>query len=73
MQKAVLTARGHVDATWHSGPRGSATRAHAAAPRGPTRQRHAGPRGIYIMYIFIIIYSIKFFSLAYMGRGNRTS
>ena len=30
MQKAVFTARGHVDATWHSGPRGSATRAHGA-------------------------------------------
>ena len=29
-QKAVISARGHVDATWHSGPRGSATRAHAA-------------------------------------------
>ena len=30
MQKAVYTARGHVDATWHSGPRGSTTRAHTA-------------------------------------------
>ena len=30
MQKAVFIARGHVDVTWHSGPRGSATRAHAA-------------------------------------------
>ena len=29
-KKKVLTARGHVDAMWHSGPRGSATRAHAA-------------------------------------------
>ena len=55
MQKAVITARGHVDATWHSGPRGSATRAHTA----------------FTFYIFITIYSIKFFSLAYMGRGNR--
>ena len=30
MQKAIFTTRGHVDATWHSGPRGSATQAHAA-------------------------------------------
>ena len=28
MQKAGFTARGHVDATWHSTPRGSATQAH---------------------------------------------
>ena len=34
--------QGHVDATWHSGPRGSATRAHAA----PTRR---------YIYIFTII------------------
>ena len=26
----LLFARGHVDAMWHSGPRGSTTRAHAA-------------------------------------------
>ena len=26
----LLFARGHVDATWHLGPRGIATRAHAA-------------------------------------------
>ena len=39
-KKAVLTARGHVDATWHAGPCGSATRAHAA----------------YSMYIIITIY-----------------
>ena len=43
-----------------TGPRGSATRAHAA----PMRR--------YIYFIIITIYSIKFFSLAYMGRGNRT-
>ena len=29
-KKLFLSARGHVDATWHSGPHGSATRAHAA-------------------------------------------
>ena len=56
-KKRFISARGHVDATWHSGTRGSATQAHAA----------------YIFNIyFITIYSIKFFSLAYMGRGNRT-
>ena len=32
-QEGGLIARGHVDATWHSGPRGSATRAHAAPTR----------------------------------------
>ena len=50
-----------MDATWHLGPRGSATQAHAA----PTRR--------YIYFIIIItIYSIKFFSLPYIGRGFRT-
>ena len=29
-KKCLISERGHVDATWHSGPRGSATRAHAA-------------------------------------------
>ena len=29
-KKGGLFAQGHVDATWHSGPRGSATRTHAA-------------------------------------------
>ena len=43
-KKRLFTARGHVDAMWHSGPRGSATRAHAA----------------YILNIyFITIYSIR--------------
>ena len=56
-KKQFLSARGHVDVTWQSGPRGSATRAHVA----------------YIFNIyFITIYSIKFFSLAYMGRGFQT-
>ena len=42
MAKSGLIPRGsHVDATWHSGPRGSATRAHAA----PTRRTH-----IFIIY-----------------------
>ena len=35
-----------MDATWHSGPRGSATRAHAA----PTRRIH-----IFIIYIVCIM------------------
>ena len=30
-KKGLIFAPGHVDATWHSGPRGSATRAHASA------------------------------------------
>ena len=37
-----------------------------------TWQRQAGPRGIYIYYIFIITIYIKFFNLAYMGRGFRS-
>ena len=41
-------------------------------PCGATWQRHAGPRGIYIYYIIIITIYIKFFSLAYMARGNRS-
>ena len=32
-QKGGLIARGHVDATWHSGPRGSATRTQVAPTR----------------------------------------
>ena len=28
-KKCLISARGHVEAMWHSGPRGSATRAHA--------------------------------------------
>ena len=56
----------------------------ARVPRGcdvalrATWQRHAGPRGayaaLYIFFIIIIItiYSIKFFSLPYIGRGFRT-
>ena len=40
-KKRLFTARGHVDATWHSGPRGSATRAHAAY-------------SIYIIYLLYI-------------------
>ena len=36
-KKFFIFSRGsHVDATWHSGPRGSATWAHAA----PTRRIH---------------------------------
>ena len=58
MQKAVFTARGHVDATWHSGPRGSATRAHAVF--------------IYIIFLLLLYIYIKFFSLAYMGRDFRS-
>ena len=56
MQKAVFTLRGHVDATWHSGPRG--TPGHVAAPRGPTRHY------IYIIFIYLI-YIIRVFSLPY--------
>ena len=41
----LLFARGYVDATWHSRPRGSATRAHAA----PTR------RECDVLFIFIVI------------------
>ena len=45
--KSGLIPRGsHVDATWHSGPRGSATRAHVA----PTRRIH-----IFIIYIVYIM------------------
>ena len=45
MQKRVLNSRGtHVDATWHSRPRGSAMRAHAA----PARRD--------VMHIYIYIY-----------------
>ena len=45
MQKwFIFLRRSHVDATWHSGPHGSATRAHAA----PMRR----------IYIFIITYII---------------
>ena len=40
----IFSRRTHVDAMWHSGPRGSATRAHAA----PTR------RIVYIMFAYFI-------------------
>ena len=55
--KSVYILRGpHVDATWHSGPRGSATRAHAE----PTRRIYT--------YIFYIFYIVGVFSLLYIGR-----
>ena len=43
MQKYLISARGHVDATWHSRPHGSATRPHAA---------YAFIYLCYIVYIF---------------------
>ena len=50
MQKRVYYfARVHVDATWHSGPHGSATRAHAA----PT-WRLSGKVTCAIIYIYIL-------------------
>ena len=45
-KRVYYFAQVHVDATWHSGPRGSATRAHAA----PTRQ---GDVGEYLHIYFI--------------------
>ena len=44
-KRGLIFAQGHVDATWHSWPRGSATRAHAA----PTRH------GCDVLFIFIVI------------------
>ena len=32
-KRVLFLRRTHVDATWHSGPHGSATRAHAAPTR----------------------------------------
>ena len=51
MQKESIFARGHVDATWQSRPRGVATWTHAA----PTRR----------ISIYIIHISIKFGLLSY--------
>ena len=48
-KKGGLLARGHVDATWNSRPRGSAMRAHAA----PTRPGC----DIYIIYLYTWGYS----------------
>ena len=45
-----------MDATWHSGPRGSATRAHSA----PKRRIYT--------YIFYIFYIVGVFSLPYIKR-----
>ena len=49
-KSGFISARVHVDAMWHSGPHGSATRAHAALTR---KMRCA------IIYIYIyILYSV---------------
>ena len=53
MQKAFYYRAGHVDATWHSGPRGSATRAHAA----PTQQMTCAI--IYIIFIYYIVHKAQ--------------
>ena len=45
-KKRFISARGQVDATWHSRPRGSATRAHAA----PTWRRYNYIHIIYSIY-----------------------
>ena len=51
MQKRVYYfARVHVDATWHSGPRGSVMRAHAA----PTRQGDV----CYYLHIYFTYYIV---------------
>ena len=48
-QKAVfISAQDHVDATWHTRPRGSAKRAHAT----PTR------RGDVCTYLYLYLYSL---------------
>ena len=59
MTKGFSFLRGsHVDATWHSGPRGSATRAHVT------------PTGRIIIFIIHIVHSFYkwVFSLPYIGR-----
>ena len=56
-QKRVLFSRGtYVDATWHLGPRGSATGAHAA----PTRHDVT-----YIFIFIVIIWVIVHISIQY--------
>ena len=50
MQKWFIISRGtHVDATWHIGPRGSATRDHAA----PTRRR--GDTFACYLYVLVLL------------------
>ena len=57
-KKRLISAWGHVDVTWHSGPRGNATRAHAA----PTRHI-----SIHIIYLFTIY--IKGLQPSLYGKG----
>ena len=54
-KKGIFSCGTHVDATWHSGPRGSATRAHAA----PTRRCDTLFIFTYILVIVHIVFRLS--------------